>query len=173
MHMPPAPPGNLICKGRETGTCYLYHLLDNHLFNHLGLPGHNIISYMHHIPNDRQCVRHLPDMLLLYNLLHVRQHGGDPSSGGRIRGKCTEAEKGAHLSDHDKYKSSHHPPLRDPAVSGNVRSDPSVTVDPTPLLHLSSSPYVSRPLEHAGVQPPSPFERYLSQQVYLCAPYPL
>jgi len=47
------------------------------------------------------------------------------------------------------------------------RSNLSVTVNPTPLLHLSSSLYVSGPLEHTGFQPPSPFERYLSKQVYL------
>jgi len=75
MPLPPAPPGNLICKGRATSTGYPHHLLDNLLFGHLGLPGDNIINYMHHIPDDRKCVRHLPDMLLLDDLLHVCRPG--------------------------------------------------------------------------------------------------
>jgi len=86
MPLPPAPSGNQICKGRATSTDYPNHLLDNLLFSHLTAPGRNIISYMHHIPDGRQCVRHLSGMLLLYDLLHVHRPGGDPSSGERIRG---------------------------------------------------------------------------------------
>jgi len=71
--LPPALPGNLIHKGRVTSTANLNHLLKNLIFSHLVAPGHNIISYLHHIPDDRQCVRHFSGMLLLYNLLHVRR----------------------------------------------------------------------------------------------------
>jgi len=42
-----------------------------------------------------------------------------PSRTSAIPSKCTEAEKGALLCDHHKYKTSRHPPLSDPAVSGN------------------------------------------------------
>jgi len=42
-----------------------------------------------------------------------------PSHTSAIPSKCTEAEKGALLCDHHMYKTSHHPPLSDPAVSGN------------------------------------------------------
>lgn len=73
--LPPAPPENLISKGSATSTSYPHHLLDNLLFSHLGLSGHNTINYMHPISDDRQCVRHLPGMLLLDDLLHVRQPG--------------------------------------------------------------------------------------------------
>jgi len=73
--LPPASPSNLIRKGRATSTGYPHHLLGNLLFSHLALPGHNIINYMHHISDDRQCVRHLPSMPLLYDLLHVRRPG--------------------------------------------------------------------------------------------------
>ena len=75
MPLPPVPPDNLIRKGRATSTGYPTHLLDNLLFSHLDVHGHNIISYMHHIPDDRQCVRHLSGMLLLYDLLHVHRPG--------------------------------------------------------------------------------------------------
>jgi len=43
-----------------------------------------------------------------------------PSRTSAIPSKCTEAEKGALLCDHDMYKTSHHPPLSDPAVGGNA-----------------------------------------------------
>ena len=81
-----ALPGNPIRKGRTTSSANPNHLLNNLLFSHLAAPGHNIINYLHHIPDDRQCVGHLSGMLLLYDLLHVRRLGGDPSLGGRIRG---------------------------------------------------------------------------------------
>jgi len=37
-----------------------------------------------------------------------------------IPSKCTEAEKGALLCDHHKYKTSHHPPLSDQAVMVHI-----------------------------------------------------
>ena len=43
-----------------------------------------------------------------------------PSRTSAIPSKCTEAEKGALLRDHHKYKSSHHPPLSDSSVSSNA-----------------------------------------------------
>jgi len=73
MPLPPALPDNLIRKGRATNTANPDHLLHQLLSSHLATPGHNIISYLHHIPDDRQCVRQLFGMLLLYDLLHVRR----------------------------------------------------------------------------------------------------
>ena len=99
MPLPPTPPGNLIRKGRVASTSYPHHLLNNLLFSHLVAPGHNIISYMHHIPDDRQCVRHIPE------IPHPHTRHTD-----------------APVSDQ--------PPRR---------SNPSVTVNLTPLLHLSSN----------------------------------
>jgi len=75
MPLPPALPGNPIRKGRVTSTANPNHLLNNLLFSHLAAPGHNINNYLHHIHDDRQCVRHLSGMLLLYNLLHIRRPG--------------------------------------------------------------------------------------------------
>ena len=75
MSLPPALPGNLISKGMATKTVNLDHLLQQLLSGHLAAPGHNIISYLHHIPDDRQCVRQLSAMLLLYVLLHVHRPG--------------------------------------------------------------------------------------------------
>jgi len=75
MSLPLAPPGNLIRMDRATNIGYPHHFLDNLLFSHLVALGHNIISYMHHIPDDRQCVRHLSGMLLLNDLLHVHRPG--------------------------------------------------------------------------------------------------
>jgi len=71
----PALPDNLICKGRATSTANPDHLLHQLLFSHLGLHGYRIISHLEVIPDDRQCVRHLSGMLLLYNLLHVCRPG--------------------------------------------------------------------------------------------------
>jgi len=75
MPLPPALPGNLIRKGRATNTVNPYHLLQQLLSVHLVAPGHIIISYLHHIPDDRQCVRQLSGMLLLYDLLQVHRSG--------------------------------------------------------------------------------------------------
>jgi len=75
MPLPPALHGNPICKGRATSSANPNHLLDNLLFSHLAALCHNIISYLHHIPDDRQCVRHLSGMVLLYNMLHVHRSG--------------------------------------------------------------------------------------------------
>jgi len=75
MPLPPALPGNLIRKGRAANTVNPDHLLQQLLSSHLAAPGHNIISYLHHIPDDRQCVRQLSGMLFLYDLLHVRRPG--------------------------------------------------------------------------------------------------
>jgi len=69
----PMLPDNLIRKGRATNTANPDHLLQQLLSSHLVAPGHNIISYLHHIPDDRQCVRQLSGMLLLYDLLHIRR----------------------------------------------------------------------------------------------------
>ena len=68
-------PSNLIHKGKTTSTASSDHLLHQLLFSHLGAHGHNIISYLHDIPDDRQCVIHLSGMLLLYKLLPVCQPG--------------------------------------------------------------------------------------------------
>jgi len=43
-----------------------------------------------------------------------------PSRTSIIPSKCTEAEKGALLCDHHKYKTSHHPHLSNPGVGGNA-----------------------------------------------------
>ena len=75
MPLPPALPGNLIRKGRATNTANPHHLLHQLLSSHLAIPGHSIISYLHHIPDDRQCVMQLSGMLLLYNLLHIHRPG--------------------------------------------------------------------------------------------------
>jgi len=53
--------------------------------------------------------------------LPAQVNDGTPS-GSRtsvILSKCTKSEKGALLCDHHKYKTSHHPPLSNQAVSGN------------------------------------------------------
>jgi len=53
--------------------------------------------------------------------LPAQGNDGTPS-GSRttaIPSKCAESEKGALLYDQHKYKTSHHPPLSDQAVSGN------------------------------------------------------
>ena len=53
--------------------------------------------------------------------LPAQVNDGTPS-GSRtlvIPSKCTESEKGALLCDHHTYKTSHHPPLSDQAVSSN------------------------------------------------------
>ena len=70
MSLPPALPSNLIRKGKVTSIANPNHPMSNLLCSHLAALGHNIISYLHHIPDDR-CVRHLSGMLLIYNLLHV------------------------------------------------------------------------------------------------------
>ena len=75
MLLPPAMPSNLISKCRATNTANPDHLLQQLLYGHLAASGHNIISYLHHIPDDRQCVRQLSGMLLLYDLLHVHRPG--------------------------------------------------------------------------------------------------
>jgi len=75
MPRPPALPSNLIRKGRATNTANPDHLLQQLLSGHLIAPGHNITSYLHHIPDDRQCVRQLSGMLLLNDLLHVHRPG--------------------------------------------------------------------------------------------------
>ena len=75
MPLPPALFGNLISKGRATNTSNPDHVLQQLLSGHLATPGHNIISYLHHIPDDRQCIRQLSSMLLLYDLLHVHRPG--------------------------------------------------------------------------------------------------
>jgi len=43
-----------------------------------------------------------------------------PSRTSAILSKCTEAEEDALFYDHHMYKTSHHPPLSDPAVGGNA-----------------------------------------------------
>ena len=75
MPLPSALLGNLIRNGRATNTANPDHLLQQLLSGHLAPPGHSIISYLHDIPNDRQCVRQLSGMLLLYDLLHVYRPG--------------------------------------------------------------------------------------------------
>jgi len=73
--MPPALPDNLIHKGRASSTANPDHLLHQLFFSHLDAHDHNIIRYLHDIPDYRQCVRHLSNMLLLYKLLSVRRPG--------------------------------------------------------------------------------------------------
>ena len=73
--MPLALPGNPIQKGRASSTANLDHLLHQLLFSHGGTHGHIIIWYLHDILDDRQCVRYLSSMLLLYKLLPVRRPG--------------------------------------------------------------------------------------------------
>ena len=75
MPLPPALPGNLISNGMSTNTVNPDHLMHYLLSSHLAAPDHNVISYLHHISDDRQCVRQLSGMLLLYDLLHVRPLG--------------------------------------------------------------------------------------------------
>ena len=75
MPMPPALPGNPIHKGMASSIVNPDHLLHQILFSHLDGHGHNIIRYLHDIPDDRQCVKHLYGMLFLHKLLPVRQPG--------------------------------------------------------------------------------------------------
>jgi len=62
MHLPHVLPSNLIRKGMAASTVNPDHLLNNLLFTHLAAHDHNIISHLHDIPDDRQCVRHTPPL---------------------------------------------------------------------------------------------------------------